>query len=66
MKSEYIYSNHMKRSPVIYMQNLLNCYEEKKINDTKVILNPVNGDLCANGTLSSSYSFKKNIRFILF
>ena len=49
----------MKRSPVIYMQNLLNCYEEKKINDTKVILNPVNGDLCANGTLSSSYSFKK-------
>ena len=49
----------MKRSPVIYMQNLLNCYEEKKINDTKVILNPVNGDLCANGTLSSSYSLKK-------
>ena len=48
----------MKRSPVIYMQNLLNCYEEKKINNTKVILNPVNGDLCANGTLSSSYSFK--------
>ena len=41
------------------MQNLLNCYEEKKINDTKVILNPVNGDLCANGTLSSSYSLKK-------
>ena len=49
----------MKRSPVIYMQNLLNCYEEKKINDTKVILNPVNGDSCANGTLSSSYSLKK-------
>ena len=49
------------------MQNLLNCYEEKKINDTKVILNPVNGDLCANGTLSSSYSFKKKhtLYFIL-
>ena len=51
-------TNRMKRSPVIYMQNLLNCYEEKKINDTKVNLTPVNGDLCANGTLSSSYSFK--------
>ena len=40
--------------------NLLNCDEEKKINDTKVILNSVNGDLSANGTLSSSFSFKKN------
>ena len=56
----------MKRSPVIYMQNLLNCYEEKKINDTKVILNPVNGDLCANGTLSSSYSLKKKKHMLYF
>ena len=43
---------------VIYMQNLLNCDEEKKMNDTKVIINSVNGDLCANGTLSSSFSLK--------
>ena len=48
----------MKRSPVIYKQNLLKCYEEKKINDTKVILNPVNGDLCANGTHSPLNSYK--------
>ena len=51
-------TNRMKKSPVIYMQNLLNCDEERKMNDTKVILNSVNGDLCANGTLSSSFSFK--------
>ena len=51
-------TNRMKKSPVIYMQNLLNCDEERKINDTKVNLNSVNGDLCANGTLSSSFSFK--------
>ena len=50
--------NRMKKSPVIYMQNLLNCDEERKMNDTKVILNSVNGDLCVNGTLSSSFSFK--------
>ena len=48
----------MKKSPVIYMQNLLNSDEERKMNDTKVILNSVNGDLCANGTLSSSFSLK--------
>ena len=47
----------MRKSPVIYMQNLLNCDEEKKMNDTKVILNSVNDDLCANGNLSSSFSF---------
>ena len=35
------------------MQNILNCEEEKKMNGTK-ILNLVNIDLCANGTLSSS------------
>ena len=51
-------TNRMKKSPVIYMQNLLNCDEERKMNDTKVILNSVNGDLCANGTLSSSFSLK--------
>ena len=50
-------TNRMKKSPVICMQNLLNCDEEKKMNDTKVILNSVNGDLCANGNLSSSFSF---------
>ena len=51
-------TNRMNKSPVIYMQNLLNSDEERKMNDTKVILNSVNGDLCANGTLSSSFSFK--------
>ena len=35
------------------MQNLLNSDEEKKINDTKIVLKtPVNGDLCASGTHS--------------
>ena len=51
-------TNRMKKSPIIYMQNLLNCDEERKINDTKVILNHVNGDLCVNDTLSPSISFK--------
>ena len=42
----------------IYMQNLLNSDEEKKINDTKIVLkDPVNGDLCANGTHSPLNSF---------
>ena len=48
----------MKKSPIIYMQNLLNCDEERKINDTKIVLNSVNGDLCASGTHSSLNSFK--------
>ena len=48
----------MKKSPIIYMQNLLNSDEERKINDTKIVLNPVNGDLCANGTHSPLNSFK--------
>ena len=40
------------------MQNLLNSDEEKKINDTKIVLkNSVNGDLCANGTHSPLNSF---------
>ena len=51
-------TNRMKKSPIIYMQNLLNCDEERKINDTKVVLNSVNGDLCVNDTLSPSISFK--------
>ena len=51
-------TNRMKKSPIIYMQNLLNCDEERKINDTKVVLNHVNGDLCVNDTLSPSISFK--------
>ena len=51
-------TNRMKKSPIIYMQNLLNSYEEKKINDTKVFINHVNGDLCVNDTLSPSISFK--------
>ena len=51
-------TNRMKKSPIIYMQNLLNCDEERKINDTKIVLNSVNGDLCANGTHSSLNSFK--------
>ena len=51
--------NRMKKSPIIYMQNLLNCDEKKKINDTKILLkNSVNGDLCANGTHSPLISFK--------
>ena len=34
------------------------CDEEKKINDTKIVLkNSVNGDLCANGTHSLLNSF---------
>ena len=52
-------TNRMKKSPIIYMQNLLNSDEEKKINDTKIVLKtPVNGDLCANGTHSPLISFK--------
>ena len=51
-------TNRMKKSPIIYMQNLLNCDEERKINDTKIVLNSVNGDLCASGTHSSLNSFK--------
>ena len=52
-------TNRMKKSPIIYMQNLLNCDEEQKINDTKIVLkNSVNGDLCANGTHSPLNSFK--------
>ena len=51
-------TNRMKKSPIIYMQNLLNSDEERKINDTKIVLNPVNGDLCANGIHSSLNSFK--------
>ena len=51
-------TNRMKKSPIIYMQNLLNCDEERKINDTKIVLNSVNGDLCANGTHSPLNSFK--------
>ena len=51
--------NRMKKSPIIYMQNLLNSDEEKKINDTKIVLkDPVNGDLCANGTHLPLISFK--------
>ena len=48
----------MKKSPIIYMQKLLNSDEERKINDTKIVLNPVNGDLCANGTHSPLNCFK--------
>ena len=42
-----------------YMQSILNCEEEKKMNGTTILnLLNLNGDLCANGNLSSSYSFK--------
>ena len=50
----------MRKSPVIYMQNLLNCDEEKKMNDTKVILNSVNGDLCANAMAPFHHLFPLN------
>ena len=51
-------TNRMKKSPVIYMQKLLNSNEEQKLNDIKVVLNHVKGDLCANGTFSLLNSSK--------